>query len=213
MSGLLDSLMSSLGPQVLQQMAGKIGASPQQTETGLAAALPVLLGAMQRNASNPQGAAALQEALQKDHAGADLGQLLNGVLSGQRSDGAAILGHVLGARGGRAAQGVGAASGLSGAQSQDLLAMLAPLVMGALGKQSAGGGVDLGNVLGGATQQLQQQGGGIGSRVMTAVLDRDGDGDVDFADLAAMASGGNAAPQSGGGGLGGLLGGLFGGGR
>lgn len=219
MSGLVEQLMKTLGPQAIEQMSGKLGASPQQTQSGLAAALPVILGAMQRNASDPQGAAALQGALQRNHANADLTQVLGQVLGGgggsSATNGAAILGHVLGQRAPRAAQGVGAASGLSGAQSQDLMAMLAPLVMGALGKQAAGsgGGIDLAGMLGGATQQLDQQGGGIGSKLMTAVLDRDGDGDVDFADLAAMASGSQASPQGSGGGLGGLLGGLFGGGR
>ncbi|MGL6291401.1 MAG: DUF937 domain-containing protein [Silanimonas sp.] len=212
MSGLVEQLMQTLGPQVIEQMSGKLGASPQQTRSGLAAALPVILGAMQRNASSPDGASALQGALQRNHANADLGGLVGAVLGGRNSDGAAILGHVLGQRTPRAAQGIGAASGLDGAQAQNLMAMLAPLVMGALGKQASGGG-NLASILGGATQQLDQQGGGIGSKLMTAVLDRDGDGDVDFADLAAMASGGNAAPPSGGGGLGGLLGGLFGGGR
>jgi hypothetical protein len=214
MSGLVEQLLQTLGPKAIEQMSGKLGASPQQTQSGLAAALPVILGAMQRNASNPQGAAALQGALQRNHANADLGGLLGAVLGGQNSDGAAILGHVLGQRAPRAAQGVGAASGLNGAQSQDLMAMLAPLVMGVLGKQAgSGGGIDLAGLLGGATQQLDEQGGGIGSKLMTAVLDRDGDGDVDFADLAAMASGSSASPQGAGGGLGGLLGGLFGGGR
>lgn len=213
MSGLVDQLMQTLGPQVIEQMSGRLGASPQQTQSGLAAALPVILGAMQRNASDPQGAAALQGALQRNHANVDLGGLLGAVLGGQNGDGAAILGHVLGQRAPRAAQGIGAASGLNGAQSQDLMAMLAPLVMGVLGKQASGSGVDLAGMLGGATQQLDQQGGGIGSKLMTAVLDRDGDGDVDSADLAAMASGNGGNAQGAGGGLGGLLGGLLGGGR
>jgi hypothetical protein len=212
MSGLIEQLMKALGPEVVQQVAGKLGTTPQQAQGALVAALPVLLGALQRNASTPDGADALRGALQRNHASVDLGGVMGAVLSGQRTDGAAILGHVLGARVPRAAQGIGAASGLSGGQSQDLMAMLAPLVMGALGQQgAAAGGSPLSSMLDGATRQLDAEGGGVGARLVAAVLDRDGDGDVDFSDLAAMAAGREG--QGGAGGLGGLLDGLLGKGR
>ena len=75
----LDSLLGQFGPDTIQRMAAQLGASPQQTQSAIQAALPMLMGAMQRNASTPQGAEALHRAVTRDHQGVDLGGLLGGV--------------------------------------------------------------------------------------------------------------------------------------
>ncbi len=208
MASLLDQLSGVLDPQIIQQMAGKLGASPEQTQQGLGAALPLLMGALGRNAAQPSGAQAILQAAQRDHAGSDIGSVLQSVLGGAGGgDGQAILGHVLGGRQPRAAQGISAVSGLNAGQSGQLMAMLAPLLMSALGKQTQSQGIDAAGLSSMLQSSSAQPQGGIGSQLLNAVLDKDGDGDVDFADLMAMGSG-----QSGGsgGGLGGLIGSLFG---
>jgi hypothetical protein len=219
MSELLQSVLGALEPQRVDAMARQIGASPQQTQRAIHAALPLLIGQMARNSAEPQGAQSLHGALQRDHAGVDLGGLLGSVLGGMQgssrgapaadgggllgsvlgavlgggsstsnsssdplSDGAAILGHIFGQRQPRVAQGVAQVGGLDGAQSNRLLAMLAPIVMAVLARmmQNRGGGSDaLGGLLGGEARQVRQQDGGL----LGAVLDRDGDGDVDLSDL------------------------------
>lgn len=185
MSDLIDAVMRNLDGGALQQMATRLGTSPQQTQSAVQAALPLLLGALGRNAAQPQGAEALLGALRRDHAARDPAAVLAQVLGGQgMADGTAILGHVFGARRERAAQGLGAATGMDGASAAQLLAMLAPLVMQALGQRQQAQGFDPGalqGLLGGSTAR----GGGL----LEAVLDRDGDGDVDFADLMATGSG------------------------
>jgi hypothetical protein len=190
MSDLIDAVLGNLDPRALQQIAGRLGTSPQQTQGAVAAALPLLLGALGRNAAQPQGAEALQRALQRDHAARDPQSVLAGILGGQGTqDGAAILGHVFGQRQQRAAQGLGAATGLDSGNASQLLAMLAPLVMQALGQRQQAQGFDLGalqGLLGGAAQA---GGGRPGGGLLEAVLDRDGDGDVDFADIMATGSG------------------------
>jgi hypothetical protein len=108
------------------------------------------------------------------------------------SAGMGILKHVLGGSQQRAAQGVSQASGLSGQGSMALMAMLAPMVMGALGKMTASKGLDAGGLagviggdlqrLGGEAQPAQQKG------FMGGLLDADGDGDVDASDLLARGS-------------------------
>jgi hypothetical protein len=153
------------------------------------------MGALGRNASQPQGAEALFGALQRDHAGLDIGSVLGSVLGGG-GQGGSILGHVLGARQQNAAQGLGVATGLGQNQASSLLQMLAPLVMAYLAKRMfAGNGAgnalaaspqQLGDVLGQERQTIAQQ-GGIGGGLMGAVLDRDGDGDTDFSDLIGLA--------------------------
>ena len=75
----LDSLLGQLGPDTISRMAAQLGATPQQTQSAIQAALPMLMGAMQRNASTPQGADALHRAITRDHQGVDLGGLLGGL--------------------------------------------------------------------------------------------------------------------------------------
>lgn len=206
---LLKSLMGALGPDTVQQLAGKVGASPQQAQSAVASALPLLLGALGKNASQPQGAQALHAALSKKHMGLDPQQVLGQVLGGG-GQGQAILGHVLGARQNAAASAVGQTSGLGKDQAGNLLSMLAPMVLAALGKQTAQGGLDanaLAGLLGQQRQAIGQQ-GGVASQLMNAVLDKDGDGDVDLSDIMAAASGKSSAGHQGG--LGGLLGKVFG---
>jgi hypothetical protein len=215
MSELMQSVLSVLDRNQVDAMARRIGASPQQTERAIEAALPLLIGQMARNSAQPQGAQSLHRALERDHAGIDLGGLLGSVLGGGSasgndgggllggvlgsvlgggapaprrgdavSDGMAILGHVFGQRQGRVANGVGQVGGMDGQQSSQLLAMLAPIVMAALARmmQNRGGGADaLGGLLGGENRSLQQRESGGG--LLGAVLDRDGDGDVDLSDL------------------------------
>lgn len=218
-SDLIQSVLSVLGKDQMQAMARQIGASPQQTERAVEAALPLMIGQMARNSAQPGGAQALHRALQRDHQGVDLGGLLGAVLGGGSaganaggggmlgsvlgavlgggepaaasrradpvSDGMAILGHVFGQRQPRVAASVGQVGGMSGPQSNQLLAMLAPIVMAALSRmlQKRGGGdADaLGGLLGGEARQVQQDPGAGG--LLGAVLDRDGDGDVDLSDL------------------------------
>lgn len=193
-TSLTNDLLSQLQGQPLNDIGNRLGLSPSQTEGAVSAALPLLLGALGRNASQPQGAEALFGALQRDHAGLDLGSVLGSVLGGG-GQGGSILGHVLGGRQQNAAQGLGAATGLGQGEAGSLLQMLAPLVMAYLAKRmfaGNGGGAlaaspqQLGDVLGQERQSIAQQ-GGIGGGLMGAVLDRDGDGDTDFSDLIGLA--------------------------
>ncbi|AVP98729.1 calcium-binding protein [Ahniella affigens] len=206
---ILQGLMGILDDNAMQQIGRQIGASPAQTQGAVQQALPLILGAMGRNAAEPNGAEALHRAVARDHANVDIGGLLGGLLGGGQaanpvaSQGESILKHVFGARQDRAAVGLGRSSGLDQGSAAQLLKILAPIVMAQIGKTqqqkglSSGGLGDLLGLIGGARPQAQSQPGGGG--LLGAVLDRDGDGDVDFADLAPMA--------------GQVLGGLFGGNR
>lgn len=189
-NSLTNDLMHQLQGQPLAQMSQKLGLAPDETANAVSAALPLLMGALGRNASQPQGAEALFGALQKDHTGLDLGGVLGSVLGGG-GHGGDILGHVFGAREQTAARGLGAATGMGGDRANTLLKMLAPIVMAYLAKRVLGGGGGdaeaatpqaLGSVLGQEQQQIRQQ-GGLGGGLLGAVLDRDGDGDADVSDL------------------------------
>ena len=191
-ASLTDDLLNQLQGQPLAEIGNRLGLSPSQTSSAVSAALPLLLGALGRNASQPQGAQDLYGALERDHSGLDLGNVLGSVLGGG-GQGGAILGHIFGARQQNAAQGLGAATGLGGNQASSLLQMLAPLVLAYLAKRMFAGNATsgaspqaLGQVLGQERQTIAQQ-GGLGGGLLGAVLDRDGDGDADFSDLIGLA--------------------------
>ena len=191
-TSLTDQLLAQLQGAPLQQIARQVGIDPSQAGSAVSSALPLLMGALGRNASSNEGADALFGALQRDHAGLDIGSVLGSVLGGGsgQSAGAAILGHVFGGQQSQAASGLGRATGLDGAQAGQLLAALAPLVMAFLSRHVSAQGLDagaLGQQLGQARQQAAQQ-PGLGG-LLGSVLDQDGDGQLGVGDLIKLGSG------------------------
>ncbi|WP_066569473.1 DUF937 domain-containing protein [Snodgrassella sp. CFCC 13594] len=193
-TSLIEQLQNQLQGAPMQQIAQQLGADTQTTEQAVNAAIPLLLGKLGQNAEQPQGAESLFNALQ-DHAqpsvaslaGGDvLGGLLNSVLgsSGAQSDGASILGHIFGNQKGQVADALGQSTGL-GSNSNQLLSILAPIVMAFLAKQVSSKELDaggLGQTLGQASAQAQQQ-GGLGGSLLSGILDQNGDGKLDLGDL------------------------------
>lgn len=182
MSGLLDGLMQQLDPRTMQQVGTELGTDPATTQSAVSTAMPVLLAALARNASNPAGATALAGALDRDHAGAGLGGIASMLGGAQGGAGQKILGHILGGGQPAVAQSLGTATGLDSGRTMKLLAMLAPLVLAYLARQKQEKGLDaggLGSMLGTERDRLQTQtqgGGALGG--LMSMLDRDKDGSV-----------------------------------
>ncbi len=211
MSGILDLLNSDLGKTIISGVSGSTGTDQNKTSSVLTMALPVLMKAMQRNASTPQGAEGLMSALSNKHDGSildNLGGLFGGGVDEEvKTDGDKILGHVLGQKRQGVEQVIGQKSGLDAGSVGNILKVAAPILMGVLGKQtrqnnvssSNGIGDLLGGMLGGNSAKQEQS-------FLESILDADGDGSV-VDDVAGMLLSGSKKK----GGLGGLLGGLFGG--
>jgi hypothetical protein len=196
MAGLLDVLGPALSGTTLQQLSGTIGADEQTTKRAALAALPLLLGAMNRNTDDPEGARSLATALEQDHdgglldhLGGFLGAFSGGTgaaaafgvpgVDGRATNGAGILRHVFGDRLSTVEQGVGKATGLDRGQVMQMLVALAPIVMAYLGRQKRQQNLDGG----GLSDLLRREAGQareaapndlLGS--LGAFLDRDGDG-------------------------------------
>ena len=196
MASLTDEIFSQLSRADVQQIGAQLGTGQAQTAGAIAAALPMILGAMGRNASQPQGAEALFGALGNDHnSGGGIADILGAVLGGQQSrqtDGLGQLGHIFGGQQARAEAGLGQATGLGGDKAQMLLKILAPIVMAYLAKRmfggaqaQAGNAQALGEILG-QERNVQQQQGGLGGGLLGAVLDQDGDGQLGLGDLLKM---------------------------
>ncbi|MCA0152966.1 DUF937 domain-containing protein [Winogradskyella vincentii] len=210
MSGILDLLSSDLGKTIISGVSGSTGNDQSKTSSVLTMALPVLMKAMERNASTPRGAQGLMGALNSKHDGSILdnldGLFGGGVNDDVKVDGAKILGHVLGGRQQGVEQVIGQKAGIDAGSVGDILKVAAPILMGVLGKQARQNNVSsenqltglIGGMLGGNKTRNEQS-------FLESILDADGDGSV-IDDVAGMVLGGSKKK----GGLGGLLGGLFG---
>ncbi|WP_046755778.1 DUF937 domain-containing protein [Kordia jejudonensis] len=221
MSGILDLLNSDLGKQIIGGVSNEVGQDQNKTASVLSMALPVLMGAMKRNASTNEGAEGLNKALENKHDGSildNLGSLFGGGVNQEvKQDGDGILRHVLGDRRSNVENAISRQSGVDSSSIGEILKVAAPILMGVLGKQkrqqnvqsSNGIGDLLGGLLGGggSSQAPQQQ------SFIESILDADNDGSVidDIAGMIFKGNDNNNNSGNSGGGLGGLLGGLFGG--
>lgn len=185
MANLIDLLQSQLSDGLIDQLSNQIGAPKQQTRTAADSILSTLISGLAKNSAQPGGADALANALDNDHDGSLLDNL-NDIIGGNTSanvnpraaNGGGILKHILGGKQNGAIDMISQISGLGSGKTGNLMAMLAPIVMGMLGKQKKQSGMDAGgiaNILAGALG-AQKQRGGLATSLITGLLDRDGDG-------------------------------------
>jgi hypothetical protein len=233
MPDLNDLVQSVFSGGNLQALSEHLGTSPDETASGIAAALPALLGALAGNVSTPRGEETLASTLQQHHDGSildSLGGMLTGSFGGKAADGAGILGHLFGDSDhqNEVINSLAGRSGVSPALISRLMPLLAPLVMGWLGRQlraKVSGGAGSGGA--GSGGQQSDTGGGMGGGVLGGLLGSvlsqmmgGGSGGSNLADLLGGLLGGNhrSAPaaqarqqqQSGGIDLGSILGSIFG---
>jgi hypothetical protein len=175
MTSIIDSVRQQLDAGTVQQISQSLGADPDKTSNAISVAVPALITALSSNASKPQGAASLDQALNA-HDGSildNLGGLLGGAGGGA---GAAILGHILGGRRAPVEQGIGKAAGLNAGQVAQLMTILAPIIMGVLGRMKKNKEVDgdrLPDVLNTGRNQAEQEIPGLGG-----MLDANNDGSI-----------------------------------
>lgn len=165
----------------LQSVAGELGISPQQAQSGAAALLPAILGGLKKQAqAQPAGLDGLGGLLGKLGGGG----LLDNVLSSQPTDvglGNNVLGQIFGNKDVSrtvAAQAAGS-SGLDPALLKKLLPIVAMMAAGYMAKQGAGArgaaasGGGLGGLIGGL---LGGNRGGAKAQGLAGMLDMDGNG-------------------------------------
>jgi hypothetical protein len=195
-SSVLEDLRAQLSGDTLNSIGRRIGADPAQTKTAIDAALPMLLAALGKEAADPERATGLKQAIREDHDGSiidNLGAYLSGQMSGRATNGEGIVDHVLGDRREPAVQALSGKSGLDLGAIASLLPLLAPIVMGMLGKKERSGGLSLDSI----TDTL-------GSDTRRAT-----DEQPDLGDLLGSVLGGGSG-QGQGGGIGDVLGSIFG---
>ncbi|MDI1235655.1 MAG: DUF937 domain-containing protein [bacterium] len=136
----LNQLMNLFGDSEINSLSQQIGADKGQTTAALQQAVPTLFSAIQNNVSNG-GANGLMAALDRDHDGSVLDDVMGFFQGGGNSQGEGILKHLLGDNKGQVENALAANSGADASSISKLLPLIAPVIMGYLGKQKQQTGV------------------------------------------------------------------------
>jgi hypothetical protein len=181
--------MASLAETLVQQItraaqaSGRsdvLSAGQPRAQTGLAAAIPLLLTALSRNAETREGAASLHQAIAEDHDGSVLDDLTTYLQNPDLDDGDGILGHTLGDRRESVQTSLAQTTGLDMATVAKLLQMAAPLVLALLAKQQRQQALDadgLSDMLK-AERQREAESNPDLMKMISGMLDADKDGSV-----------------------------------
>lgn len=137
----LEGILGLLNDKDLGKLASQLGGNENDIKVGLISALPAILQALNKNTQTAEGAESLNKALEK-HDGSVLNNLSGYLNNPDLSDGAGILNHLFGNQTENVAQAVSKSSGLDSNGSIKMLQILAPLVLGALGKQKKDNNLD-----------------------------------------------------------------------
>lgn len=177
MDTLIQGVLEQMSGNTISNMSSSLGLDEQTTQTAISMALPVIVGALERNASSKEGAESLTNALTKDHHGQLLNDISGNVTRQEvMDDGSAILGHVFGGRTQTIEKSVGKSTGIDPKTSAMLMSMLAPVVLDVLGKkrqEENWGSSDVSRMLQQDRQTAKSQ-----QPQLAQLLDFDGDGDI-----------------------------------
>lgn len=183
---LMDTIMGQLaGGGGMDEISRQLGVDKEKAAPATGAALTTLLGALARNAQQPGGADALANALERDHDGSLLENLGGMLGQAKQQHGGGILKHVLGGKRQNVERNLGKATGIDQGNMGQLMEMLAPVVMGALGKEKRKQRLDPGSLASmlGNERATMQRAEPKGAGMLDRLLDTDGDGDFDISDM------------------------------
>jgi hypothetical protein len=215
---LIDLLTGNTSNQVAEQAENKFGISRNQIIALLAVAAPLIISYLRNKSQDAKEAEALNNALDKDHDGSILNDASQ--IESRQAEGGSILDHIFGGQKNNVENQLSQNTGISIDKIGPILAMLAPVVMGYIGKEKqqsnvgAGGLGDLlGGILGNASNQAQAQQSNPLNDILGSVL---GGGQAQSSgsplnDILGSVLGGGNNNQQQGGGLGSILGNILGG--
>lgn len=217
---LIDLITGNAGNQVASQAENKFGISKNQIIALLAVAAPLVISYLRKKSQeDPNEAEALNNALDKDHDGSILDNPAQ--VESRLQEGGSILDHIFGGQKAQVENQLSQNTGISMDKIGPVLAMLAPLIMGYIGKEKQSSGVNsggglgdlLGGILGGAQNQAQAEPSNPLNDILGSVLgggSQQSSGNPLNDILGSVLCGGQQQQQQQGG-LGGLLGSILGG--
>lgn len=147
---LVSTITKFLGPVIIRRIAASLGLNEGVVGKAISAAIPAILAGLTKIASQGSGATQLANAVTKQDPSilGNLGNLIGG--AGEKSlidSGMNILTSLLGGSSTNALAGaLNKFAGLSGSQSNSLLGILTPVVLGQLGQVQKSSGLNAGDL-------------------------------------------------------------------
>lgn len=194
---MIDELVRQWNRQEDNELGRQIDVDAQTASAAYGASLGTVLRSLERKASTPEGADQIWRTIEREAANRRIPTSAEETpqpLDPDTTD--SILKDILGGKAREVEDRMGKTVRLDGGKMKKVLAVLLPVVLGALKSQASrepsgggGGAQSLPEILGRARKDLdkhQPKSGGI----LDAILDRDQDGDVDLSDLAGIFLGG-----------------------
>jgi hypothetical protein len=204
MSEVSDLLNEQLDERRIREIAAHLGTDESQTRDAISAAIPTLIGGMGRSVDTPDGTARM--ASQMKALGSDnIGDLLGGLLASSKNGSPSsdpfgnhrqrtspsglpdLVGDLFGNKQKRVEDAVGKSSGLDMKKIGPLLAILAPLVLGAMRSRASASTRSSGSSTGDLGDMFRRERTSVESRaggsIIGKLLDQDGDGDFDLSDM------------------------------
>ena len=178
MNAITQIITQQLGGSAARTIAERFGMSETTANTAIQIAVPLIVTALARKASQPQEAESLHDAVANDHDGSIFDNLMGYLRNPESANGAGILGHVFGNQQPVIQNNLAQATGMDQNSAGGLLETLAPLVMGSLGQAQQQNGLDasgLSNFLN-VQQQEAQATAPDAMSVLTSMLDQNKDG-------------------------------------
>ena len=189
MNVITQMITQQLSGAASRQIAARLGVSESTANSAVQIAVPLILAALARNASRPGGAQELHEAVASDHDGSILNNVDGFLGNPQEGNGAGILGHVLGDQRDPVENNLAQATGMDASSAGSLMEIVAPLVMGAVGRTQRQNGLDSSGLAEYLGQQQQEQAAAAPGLMgtLSSMLDSNKDGSVTD-DLSRIAS-------------------------
>ena len=160
----MNLLQGTLSESMVEQLSNQVGgADKEKTAAAASGIIATLTGALAKNAQTTEGAASLNNALERDHDGSILNDVI-GMLSNQQ---------------GGVVEMISKMSGLESDKTGSLMTMLAPVIMGALGKTKRDQGLDMAGIaslLSGTVSEEKQKNPTM--NLITSFLDKNNDGSI-----------------------------------
>lgn len=178
MNAITQIITQQLGGSAARTLAQRFGISESTANTAIQMAVPLIVTALARNASQPQEAQNLHQAVANDHDGSIFDNLMGYLGNPQSANGSKILGHVFGSQKPAVESTLAQATGMDQSSAGGLLETIAPLVMGSVGKAQQENGLDasgLSNFLNDQQQEAQANAPGAMS-MLSSMLDQNKDG-------------------------------------
>ncbi|HEX7315908.1 MAG TPA: DUF937 domain-containing protein [Pyrinomonadaceae bacterium] len=180
--------MNFITQMITQQVAGfaaraiaqRLGISETTAQRAVMIAVPLIVAALARNAARPEGARELHEAVATQHDGSIFDNLSGYLGNPQTANGAGILGHVFGGQQPAVQDTLAQTAGLDQNTAGNILEMVAPLVMGAVGQTQRQNDLDPGGLsdfLDTQRQQTEEAAPGL-TGALNSMLDSNNDGSV-----------------------------------